>query len=78
MGRKAGIWWRSSAKAWYVKIDGKQVRLATDKKEAKALFYKLMAAKAEKRPVQQHDLLACEIADKFISWCYNHREKAHG
>jgi len=75
MGRKAGIWWRAGEKAWYVKIGGKQVRLSPDKKKAEKLFHKLKAEEDEKRPVAAHPLLACEVCDRFLAWCYKHREQ---
>ncbi|MCA9184820.1 MAG: tyrosine-type recombinase/integrase [Pirellulaceae bacterium] len=73
MGRKAGIWWRKSEKAWYVTVDGKQIRLGSDKREAEKHFHRLMLEKDDRKPVIFTDLLVCEIADKFLSWCYCHR-----
>ena len=80
MGRKAGIWWRASKHAWYVKIGNKQARLSRDKKEAEKLFYKIKAGEYDGKPLPgvPHTWLACEICDKFITWCYSAREKLVG
>jgi integrase len=75
MGRKARIWWHASRKIYCVKINGKQIRLSPDKKEAERLFHKLMVDKADNKPAPQPALLVCEVADKFIGWCRIHREK---
>jgi integrase len=74
MARRAGIWWRSGVNAWYVKINGKQVRLAPDKKEAERQFHRLKAQEPEK-PILTSPLLACEVCDRFLVWCRAHREK---
>jgi integrase len=74
MPRPSKIWWHASRRIWCVKIDGKQVRLSPNKKEAEKLFHKLMLDKAEQKPIlRQGSLLACEVADKFVGWCRSHK-----
>lgn len=74
MARRAGIWWRSGIDAWYVKIGGKQIRLSNDRKEAERLFHRIKAEELETKPLPASPLLACEVCDKFLVWCYAHRE----
>jgi len=42
MGRNSAIWWRESHKCWYVTFNGKQTRLHENKKEAMAIFHRMM------------------------------------
>lgn len=44
MPRRPQPWYKTSHKAWYVKIDGKQIRLAEDEDEAWKAFHQLMAS----------------------------------
>jgi integrase len=62
MGRRSkGPWYRTSHKAWYAKIGGKQVRLDTDPSRAAERFRALTATR-EVRTVA--DLVAAYLADR--------------
>jgi integrase len=43
MGRKAAVWWNSAKGTYYVKVNGRQVRLSPNRREAEQEFYALMA-----------------------------------
>ena len=43
-------WYRKSRKAWFVTLDGKQIRLANTKSEALTRFHELMAKPRARMP----------------------------
>jgi len=63
-------WYRKSRRAWFVTLDGQQIKLGTTKDEALRRYQDLMA-KPEKRVVPSGSLLA--IIDAFLDWCQKHR-----
>ena len=78
MARPVKPWYRKQNKTWYVELNGKQHNLGKDKKQAEKRFHELMVErdKSEAERARTPDsFLACEIADKFIGWCSNHRAK---
>jgi integrase/recombinase XerC len=62
---------------WYVQLDGKQVNLGPDEKEAFRRYHEVMAARKQPVPVTppSDDPLLIEILDAFLDWCLKHREK---
>lgn len=63
-------WYRRSRRAWFVTLDGQQIKLGTTKDEALRRYQDLMA-RPEKRVVPSGSLLA--IIDAFLDWCQKHR-----
>jgi hypothetical protein len=44
MPRSPKPWYWKARGAWYIQINGKQIRLAEDKKQAEQEWYRIMAA----------------------------------
>ena len=68
-------WYRASKDAWYVEINGKQVRLAKGRENEKAArdaFYKLMANGSGKLP-EADTLRVATVCDLFL----DHSQKHH-
>ena len=63
-------WYRKSRRAWFVTLDGQQIKLGTTKDEALSRYQDLLA-RPEKRVVPSGSLLA--IIDVFLDWCQKHR-----
>lgn len=63
-------WYRRSRGAWFVTLDGQQIKLGEGKRQAFA-YYKELLAKPQKRTVRTDSLLA--IIDVFLEWCHEHR-----
>ena len=63
-------WYRKSRRAWFVTLDGQQIKLGTTKDAALSRYQDLMA-KPPKRVVPSGSLLA--IIDAFLDWCQKHR-----
>jgi integrase len=55
---------RNSVRCWYVKINGRQVRLHPDRAQSYALFYKLMS---ESGGEKTSDLQVSDIVNKFLA-----------
>jgi integrase len=71
-----GPWYRASRDAWYVKIDGKQVRLAkgkANKKAAAEAFHRLMALGPAGLPKNQ-EITAAHVCDLFLDWSKKHHD----
>ena len=66
-------WYRKSRKAWFVTLDGKQIKLAKTKSEALTRFHELMA-KPRTRTVRSDSLLG--IIDAFLEWVQSNRSAA--
>jgi integrase len=69
-------WFRASKNAWYVEVNGKQVRLAAGKENEKAAFdafYKLMAG--EPRQQASDSLLIATLCDLFLEFSLLHHAK---
>ena len=64
--------YRESRKLWYVQIDGKQINLGPDKKDAFEQYKKLITERKQ-HPVGEEPLVV-EMLDLFLEWCQ--REKA--
>lgn len=63
-------WYRKSRRAWFVALDGQQIKLGITRDEALRRYQDLMA-KPAKRVVPSDSLLA--IIDAFLDWCQKHR-----
>ncbi len=70
MSRPRKPWLRKSNKCWYVEVDGKQVNLGRNKKEAHQRFHKLMA---EPRKVAVSSESVVVLIDIYLEWCQKHR-----
>ena len=71
-----GPWYRASRDAWYVRVDGKQVRLAKGKANKKAAieaFHRLMALGPGGLPKTQ-EITAAHVCDLFLTWSEKHHD----
>lgn len=59
--------WFRKGRGWYLEINGKQVKLGDDRKEAFDRYHQLMAGQA------QSGTQVSEIVDAFLEWCKMHR-----
>lgn len=69
-------WYRASNDAWYVEINGKQVRLAkgqANEKKAYAEFYRRMAQGPGGLP-KADTVKVAHVCDLFLSWSQKHHE----
>ena len=74
MARPRKPWFRKSNKRWYVEVDGKQVNLGPNKKEAHRLFHELMAQPEPKRKAPRTTKISLpEVVDHFLDWVERHR-----
>jgi len=74
MARPRKPWFRKSNKRWYVEIDGKQVTLGPDKKEAFRRFHELMSQpEPEARPSRTSKISLPEVVDHFLDWVQRNR-----
>ena len=71
MARKPKPWYRKGEKAWYVTLNGRQINLGKDKKQAEKMFYELMA---RDEPTVRSDSVTV-MFDLFLDWCLKYREK---
>src|SRR4051794_27111635 len=55
-------WYRKQNSTWYVKINGKQVRLSKDRAEARRLFHKLVADGGLPKDSALHDCVEHYLA----------------
>jgi integrase len=72
-----GPWYRAQCDAWYVKIDGRQVRLAkgkANKKAALEAFHRLMALGPAGLP-KKSELLTAHVCDLFLKWSERHHDE---
>lgn len=70
MPRKPRPWYRTGVDAWYVKLDGRQVRLAAGKaseSEAWAALHRLLASSG--RAEARSDLTVAEAAELYLDHC---------
>lgn len=65
MPRRPKPWFKKSHNAWYVKLDGKQVRLSDDENEAWKAFHCLMA---ERTPLALPPPAQRRVVDLFEAW----------
>lgn len=70
MGRQAKPWKRKSTGWWMVELNGKQVRLSKDAKEAKQFFHRLMSEKP--RAPDAATARVVDIVDAFLVWSKTH------
>ncbi len=71
-----GPWYRASRDGWYVRVDGKQVRLAKGKANKKATldaFHRLMAFGPGGLPKTQ-EITAAHVCDLFLVWSEKHHD----
>jgi len=68
MGRPASPWWREDRRCWYVTINGRQVKLHTNKAEAHRLWGELLNAATEPDgPTVAEVVAAAEPATEFAA-----------
>lgn len=68
MARQSGMW-RRKRDGWYMTtLNGKQVKLALDKKEAKKAFHELMA-RPDMKPADTSRISFRKLADRFLEFC---------
>jgi integrase len=60
-------WFWKARKAWYVQLNGKQVRLAADEKEAQREYFRLMAAEGELPPSEMAKALVPDVVEAFLA-----------
>ncbi|MEZ6101618.1 MAG: tyrosine-type recombinase/integrase [Pirellulaceae bacterium] len=63
---------RASRGTWHVQIEGKQINLGRDRKDAFDRYHKLMQQQPSKRTLAPTSDIA-SIADQFLDWCVKHR-----
>ena len=63
-------WYRKSRHAWFVTLDGQQIKLGTSRDEALRRYQDLLTQPA-KRAVPSGSLLA--VFEVFLNWCQKHR-----
>src|SRR5262245_13988334 len=74
--RQPKPWFRTSKNAWYVEIDGRQVRLAkgaANEPAAYEAFYRLMAGKPENLPGRDRISVAA-VCDLFLDHSHRHHK----
>lgn len=67
MPRRPNVWYRKFNKTYYTTINGQQIPLSKNKREAHAKFYQLMAAPKSK-PIKSDSIAA--VLDDFLDWAY--------
>jgi len=63
--------WRAARNAWFVQVNGKQVKLSADKDEAFRLYHKLMSRPPEARAepaLPPSSRLVVQVVDDFLEW----------
>lgn len=74
MARPRKPWFRKSNRRWYVEVNGKQVNLGPDRKEAHRRFHELMAQpELARTPPRTHRISLVEIVEHFLEWVQKHR-----
>lgn len=71
MKKFAKPWFRPSRNTWYVTLDGKQINLGRNQKQAFEQYKQLLARPRPKVLVASDSLVA--IIDAFLDWCQKHR-----
>ncbi len=74
--------WKKSHKCWYVKLDGKFVRLDPDEKKAQDMYFDIMSkrAKEQEEPVDltSQNATVRQLLVAFLEWSKIHnKEKTH-
>ena len=67
-------WFWAARKGWYVKLDGKQIKLSDDKKLAELAFHRLMADRGEAKPLKNVTL--ADVFDAFLESVNKHHPKS--
>jgi integrase len=70
MAKTPKPWFRKERQAWFVCINGQQLNLGRDKKQAHDTYHQLIRQPAE-RKVSPHSLPA--IVDAFLEWVHTNR-----
>lgn len=65
-------WYRADRNAWFVQVDGRQVKLGHDKDEALRRYHDLMAAPRGQVVAAKS---VVELLDQFLEWTKLHRAK---
>lgn len=65
-------WFRPSRNTWYVQVNGKQINLGSDEKEAFRKYHEMMARPTAPPPPVAADSVAV-ILDRFLDWVKEHR-----
>jgi integrase len=71
--RPAKPWFRKDSQAWFICINGKQINLGKDKKEAHRRFHEIMATNAPPKKEELSVHLAVELIELFLQWTEKHR-----
>jgi integrase len=71
MARRPKPWFRKQNKQWYVCLDGQQMRLGPNKKEAFNRFHELMASKPERVAADA----AVGLLDAFLDWTEKNKKQ---
>ena len=69
---------KRSHNAWYVQVDGRQVRLSEDEDEAHHAYHELMADRRKAPPPRSTAASPplVEVIDRFLDFCQEHRAPA--
>lgn len=67
MPRQSKPWFWKARNAYYVQINGKQIRLSEDKKEADREFYRIMAAEGKLGPKQREQVTVADACEALIA-----------
>ncbi len=73
MPRQSQPWFWSARKAWYVQLNGKQIRLHEDKREAEHEWHRLMAAEGKLDRRQRQRMTVADACEALIANSQHHR-----
>lgn len=59
--------WYRKGRGWYLEVNGKQIKLGDDRKEAFDRYHQLMAGQSPT------GIQVSEVLDAFLAWCQQHR-----
>ena len=59
--------WYRKGRGWFLEVNGKQIKLGDDPKEAFDRYHQLMAGRSPK------GTQVSEVLDAFLAWCQQHR-----
>ena len=68
--------YRESRRLWYVQLDGRQINLGSDEKEAWRRYHEMMATRGRDVPVTPVDTtMAVVVIDLFLGWVERHKAR---
>ena len=71
--------WQAARNAWFVQVNGKQVKLSADKDEAFRRYHELMSRPPEavaSQPAPASGELVVQLVDDLLEWAKCNRAKA--